>query len=113
EVYVRPFPSGQGKRQVSRAGGSFPRWRRDGKELFFNAQGKILAVSFDSAGFNVGNAVELFDNGDVASNHTGPFFEYAIAPDGQKFLLPRPVTAADISSSSITVIVNWTASLKH
>jgi len=116
EVYVSAFPSGQGKRQVSRAGGGFPRWRRDGKELFFNAQGKILAVSVDSAGsaINLGNPIELFDSGDVATNHTGPFANYAIAPDGQKFLLPRPVNAEDIiSSTAITVIVNWTASLKH
>ena len=36
EIYIRPFPEGPGKIQVSVNGGVFPRWRRDGKELYFH-----------------------------------------------------------------------------
>jgi Tol biopolymer transport system component len=45
EVYVSPFPSPNSKWQVSRAGGEEPRWRRDGKELFYlSADGKLIAM---------------------------------------------------------------------
>ena len=37
EVYVARFPGGAGKRQISIAGGDTPRWRRDGKEIFYIA----------------------------------------------------------------------------
>ena len=35
EIYIRPFPEGPGRIQVSVNGGVFPRWRRDGRELYF------------------------------------------------------------------------------
>ena len=45
EVYVRPFPAGEGEWTISIAGGEQPRWRADGKELFFEAaDGKMMAV---------------------------------------------------------------------
>jgi hypothetical protein len=46
EVYVRPFPPGEGEYAISIAGGDMPRWRGDGKELFFQgADGKMMAVA--------------------------------------------------------------------
>src|SRR5262249_41320951 len=66
EIYVRPFPSGEGKRQVSANGGMAPRWRRDGKELFFmTPQSKMASVKINVAGssLNYDAAMELFDSG--------------------------------------------------
>jgi len=67
EVYVRPFPPGEGEWTISIAGGQQPRWRGDGKELFFvAADGKIMAVAVKPVGgarasFEAGSPVELFD----------------------------------------------------
>src|SRR5205823_9514628 len=62
EVYVSPFPSVNGKWQVSNAGGQEPKWRSDGKELFYmSTDGKITAVSVStSASFEAGTPVALF-----------------------------------------------------
>ncbi len=46
EIYVSPFPSVDGKWQISSAGGQEPRWRQDGKELLYlSAEGKMMAVA--------------------------------------------------------------------
>lgn len=48
EVYVAPFPGPGGKWQVSAAGGTSPRWRPDGKELFYLApDGRLTAAAVD------------------------------------------------------------------
>jgi eukaryotic-like serine/threonine-protein kinase len=50
EVYVRPFPPGEGEWTISLSGGEQPRWRGDGKELFFEAaDGKMMAVPVKAA----------------------------------------------------------------
>jgi Tol biopolymer transport system component len=67
EVYVRPFPRAEGEWTISVAGGEQPRWRGDGKELFFVAEdGKMMAVPVKaSAGpkprFEAGRPVALFE----------------------------------------------------
>jgi eukaryotic-like serine/threonine-protein kinase len=65
EVYVRAFPGLGGKRQVSTGGGIFPRWRRDGREVFFVApDNSIMAVAIaagsDAQTVNPGSATALF-----------------------------------------------------
>jgi Tol biopolymer transport system component len=50
EIYVRPFPSGGGPTPISTAGGVYPRWSRDGKELYFIApDAKMMAVSISTS----------------------------------------------------------------
>ena len=67
EVYVRPFPQGEGKYTISIAGGDSPRWRGDGKELFFiGTDGRMMAVSVKTAVgatplFEAGAPTALFD----------------------------------------------------
>src|SRR5262249_6998124 len=63
EVYVQSFPRGGGKRLVSTGGGSSPRWRRDGRELFYYAgDGKLMAAPVRSGeSFEIGSVVSLFD----------------------------------------------------
>src|SRR5262249_46560895 len=117
EVYVSPFPSGEGKRQVSLNGGGTPRWRKDGEELYFNYLTKMYATKIEVSGatFSSGTPAELFDYGEMPGNHTGPYLTYDVSADGQKFLIPRgtPSEAGDITTTAITVIVNWAASLKR
>jgi len=51
EVYLAPFPGSGGQRQVSPAGGLLPRWREDGKELFYTGPaGQLMAVQLGMKG---------------------------------------------------------------
>jgi len=117
EIYVRRFPSGDGKWQVSSNGGTFPRWRRDNRELFYMGVGprrKIVALTVDPAGpnFEYGHPTELFDSGFTNFRHGRDYLAYAVSPDGQRFLIPRP-ESTDLASDRITVVLNWTAGLKE
>jgi Tol biopolymer transport system component len=108
EVYVRAFPASGGKWQISTAGGSFPRWRRDGKELFYlAADRKLMAVpvNADSA-IETGQAQALFEPRILGI----PIVPYSVSGDGQRFLVTIP--AEEASSSPITVVLNWTAAFE-
>jgi serine/threonine-protein kinase len=118
EIYVRPFPSGPGKWQVSTNGGSFSRWRPDGKEIFYmSAPGnkKLMSVEVKSGDstFAYGTAREVFDTQYVNYGHGLNYHTFAVAPDGQRFLIPRTVESqSDTSSNSMIVVLNWTSLLK-
>jgi eukaryotic-like serine/threonine-protein kinase len=121
EVYVRPFPPAEGEWSVSIAGGSQPRWRGDGRELFFKgADGKMMAVpvraetpsgSGDKPSFDAGTPVALFDAAQMAYLGNDVLFEYDVTADGKRFLIDTTSTRG-VASSPLTVVVNWTAGLK-
>jgi len=109
QVYVVSFPMADQKIQISTNGGAQPRWRSDGKELFYHAlDGKLMA-----ADIKVGTKMEssvphvLFDTGLVVDPTRD---QYAVTSDGQQFLLLKPVTEA--TPTPITAVVNWTASIR-
>jgi serine/threonine protein kinase/Tol biopolymer transport system component len=118
EIYVRSFPSGEGKWQISTNGANFtPRWRRDGRELFYMSGPtlKIMSVKINPAGptFEYSAPIELFDSGYVNFTHGLNYHTYAVSADGQRFLIPRPESAmTDAAHSPITVVLNWPAALK-
>ena len=106
EVYVRAFPAGAGQWQVSTSGGGDPRWRRDGKELFYiAANGILMTVAVESGRvFTPGIPQPLFDTKinhlwDDARNH------YDVSLDGQRFLVATPID--NLGSLPLTVVVNW------
>jgi Tol biopolymer transport system component len=109
EVFVAPFPDSGGKWQVSTMGGSAPRWRRDGKELFYVGPGNTLMaadVSVQGGRVEVGTIRKLFQARAVT-----PRSFYDVTPDGQQFLvntLDDPAT-----SLPVTLVVNWPALLKR
>ena len=119
EVYVRPFPTGDGKWQISANGGIFMRWRPNGSEIFYmttGSLGKLMSVKVNPAGptFEYGDPTELFDSGYVDFVHGGgSYHTYAVSPDGQRFLIPRPESAlgTEVAPAPITVVVNWTRAL--
>src|SRR5262249_33716627 len=122
EIHVKSFPSGEGHWQVSTKGGIFPRWRGDSKELFFQttAGGKFAAVSIrgDGATLQHGDPEELFESKQPTTappGHSGHFHVYAVSPDGQRFLIPRPASELEGGnvSTPITIVLNWTALLKR
>jgi hypothetical protein len=107
---VQSFPAGAGKFQVSTAGGAQPRWRRDGKEIFYiSAEGRLTAVDVKTAPkFEAGIAHALFDAQIPAGMLADAYFHYDVAADGKRFLVNT--VAADRASPAptpITVIVNW------
>ena len=113
EVYVRPFAeSGQAvKRQISTAGGVSPRWRRDGKELFYLAVDKrLMAVPVQiGATFEAGTPAALFQV-EVPAAFDG-YDQYDVTSDGQRFLINT--TVAEANRLPLTTVVNWTRDLKR
>jgi Tol biopolymer transport system component len=114
EIYVRDValdrvPAvGSGKWQISTGGGDKPRWRRDGRELYYIApEGKLMAVPVRTAPvFEPAVPVLLFEITAASSS----FFPYDVAADG-RFLI-NTVADAGTSSSPITVVLNWMAALE-
>jgi Tol biopolymer transport system component/predicted Ser/Thr protein kinase len=108
EIYVIPFPpaSNGARWVVSKGGGVMPRWRRDGKELFYISPGwKMMAVDVNtSPSFQSGTPHALFDTEMVDTGiRTGPM-SWDIAADGKKFLI---ISENSAGASSLNVILNW------
>jgi eukaryotic-like serine/threonine-protein kinase len=105
EIVVQPFPKADGKWQVSTNGGVQPRWRPDGKELYFLApDGKLMAVSIAITGVNLAAAtpVALF-NAVSVTGYGANKHEYMVTRDG-RFLINQP---AELSNTTpITLILN-------
>ncbi len=106
-VYVQPFLRAGGKHRISPNGGRNPRWRADGRELFYlDATGTMTAVPIDLAATSpAGLPKTLFPAGVISINNM-----YAVTKDGQRFLVNRPQNAA--TATPLTVIVNWTSTLQ-
>jgi len=109
EIYVQSFPLAGGKWQVSTAGGAQPRWRRDGKELYFIAPDrKLMAVDIKTgAGFEMGTQAPLFQT--QVSSVSSPN-RYDASADGQRFLVNT--TVEEPSRTPIVVILNWATGIK-
>jgi serine/threonine protein kinase/dipeptidyl aminopeptidase/acylaminoacyl peptidase len=110
EIYVAPFPGPGGKRQISTGGGSQPKWRGDGKEIFYlSPDNKLMAAEVNGEGtsFEVGAVRALFE---TRAERPGRSV-YDVADNGQRFLVNTAVEQK--SSSPITVVLNWTADLKQ
>lgn len=111
EVYIRPFPGPGGKWQVSTGGGTRPRWRSDGKELFFyRGDGTILAaqIKLGPASIDADSERTLFK---IVAHGGGVVRDiYDVTGDGQRFLVAGPEDAN--SSSPFSLVVNWQAEVK-
>jgi eukaryotic-like serine/threonine-protein kinase len=98
EVYLETFPAGGGRWQVSVDAGANPRWRRDGRELFYiSKQRNLMVVPIRATPGSVefGAALSLF---------RVPFETYDVA-DGNRFILPLPADNGPVAS--IDVVINW------
>ncbi len=107
EVYVKPFPAGGAKWLVSTGGGHQPQWRSDGRELFYlQPDRKLIGVAVRAgADFSIGAAAALFDTRITAWARANYGVQYAVAADGQRFLVN---TAAE-TIVPITLLLNWMA----
>jgi Tol biopolymer transport system component len=114
EVYVQSFPPSAGKWQLSSGGGVTPRWRRDGRELFYLAPDrKIMSVdvSTNGATFEHGSPRALFEAPVDAVNTTATN-RYDVSADGKRFLVNASIENVNVSTAPITIVVNWLAGLK-
>ena len=122
EIYLRPFPSGDGKWQVSTGGGTEPLWRGDSKELFYldrTQLGSLMSTEVNAAGPlpTIGVSRKLFNPNVLGLTHPAPggVMRYAVSGDGQRFLIPvnpRSTTFGAATSSPIAVVLNWAARLR-
>jgi dipeptidyl aminopeptidase/acylaminoacyl peptidase len=112
EIYVTSFPEAHGKWQLSNGGGDQPKWRSDGKELFYLApDGKIMVTSVNlGASFDASTPTALFQANPREMNATSEQANYDVSTDGQKFLINTQLKAGTMSMS---VVLNWTQKLKN
>jgi Tol biopolymer transport system component len=117
DVYVQPFPATGGKWLVSTGGGIEPRWRGDGKELYYvsAAPEKIMAVDVktEAAMFIASVPHALFNVPGIRASGPGPGGfggSYSVSKDGQKFLAAIQPTAE--VSNPLSIALNWTVMLK-
>ena len=98
EVYVREFPSGANKVQISTHRGIAPRWRQDGKEIFYVEQRNLMAVAITThPAFSSAAPVELFQNAALPN--------YDVSSDGKRFIvMEKPPAGPPLS---IHVVQNW------
>ena len=106
EVYVRPFPPGEGFIPISSAGGWSPRWRADGSELFFlSLEGAMMAVTIDRTnGLTAGVPQRLFQTQIRFGSGQNRFYD--VTGNAQRFLVPRMGPGTPIIVES-----NWQAKL--
>ena len=113
EIYVQSYASAQPdvRMPISTQGGSQPRWRPDGRELFFiSPEGSLMSVqiggnpTFQHSAPKALFPMPLFLSGE-------DFQRYSVSRDGQKFLVIADT--GDAASTPITVVLNWTALLKR
>jgi Tol biopolymer transport system component len=108
EIYATPFPGPGGKRQISTGGGRYPRWRSDGKEIFYTTNvGRLTVaeVTEQSDTLEVGAITPLFGPLQIGNG-----YQYDVSADGQRFLALVP--PEQTSSAPLTLVQNWTAGLK-
>lgn len=112
EVYVAPFPAGSGKWQISTGGGMEPRWRRDGKELFYMSRdSKLMAVPVSTgARFSSGSPVVLFQTHRRQPISSQDVYSYDVSDDGKRFLISTQVDESAVAP--LAIHLNWISALE-
>jgi len=108
EVYIDSFPQIGDKVRVSTTGGVWPRWRKDGNELYYIAPDrKLMAVSITrgSSGLRGSSPRPLFETPMVSTQSTSSRPQYAVLANGERFLFNALVS--DPNPQGITVMLNW------
>jgi serine/threonine-protein kinase len=115
QIYVRPYPSGTGRWQISDSGGGYARWARSGRELFYRSDTGVMAAAIEPAGesLRTGKPRLLFAGPfrggigglGIASNS---FPDYDVSPDGQRFVMfPEAASTGGERLGLVTIVSNW------
>ncbi len=114
EIYAQPFPGPGARVQISTEGGTDPVWSRNGRELFYLNNDKMMAVNVTtepSLTTLIAGAPRVLFQGRFARSLTA-ISSFDIAPDGQRFLMV-PDTQSEQSATQINVVLNWFEELKR
>jgi serine/threonine-protein kinase len=120
EIYVQPYPGPGGKWQISTDGGQEPVWNPNGRELFYRSGSKIMAVDVSQSPDRQGGGPSSFSAGKPRTLFEGPYLPtagslpyYDVNPDGQRFLMLKPVESQSSAPTQINVVLNWFEELKR
>ena len=112
EIYVQPIPATGALWLISTGGGMMPRWRRDGRELYYRANdGRLMAVPVQAGqgtSFQYGTPQPLFGPIPIVGNVER--FTYQPAADGSRFLVAVPAAS---SARPITMVLNWLQAIER
>jgi Tol biopolymer transport system component len=115
EVYVRPFPGPGGKWQISTGGGLYPKWSRNGKELFYRtADNKIMAVTYTASGDSFhADKPQLWSPGQFTDRGFG-FYNFDLHPDGKRFAVLKASGAEQAAAvNKVSFIFNFFDELRR
>lgn len=112
EVYVKPFPGGEAKWQVSTDGGWHPMWAGNGRELFYRNGDRMIVVDYSAHGsdFLPKPPRELFTvptTGDVVRS------TYDVTADGKRFMVLVPQETDEAPTRKLHVVLNWVEELER
>jgi len=110
EVYVRPFPEGDGRWLVSDGGGTQPMWSRDGRELFYRNDDNVMAVGVALEPVFRASAPRLLFRGDY--ERPAVRAAYDVLADGAHFVMLES-SAQSSSTRRVNIVVNWQEELKR
>jgi Tol biopolymer transport system component len=112
EIYVQAYPGPGGKWQISTDGGQEPVWNPRGGELFYRSGNKVMAVDIETeSGFSAGNRRMLFEGGYLPTTASFPYYD--VSPDGERFLMLKPVESQASAPTEINIVLNWFEELKQ
>jgi len=107
EIFVAAFPSGTAVYKISDGGGTEPRWSRDGRELYFESGGRLMAVPVSTgSAFNAGTPRPLFSLQGYRRARNRP--QYDVAPDGRFVMIRESGRSA---TRGVVYAENWVAEL--
>jgi Tol biopolymer transport system component len=108
QVYVVPFPPSGERWQLSTSGGVQPRWRADGREVFYlDPDGMMMSVSIPDGDPRKARPPQPLFRTTLEPSSAND--QFAVTPDGQRFILRRPIGESGGDQAPLTVIVNWRA----
>ncbi len=109
DIYIDTFPQPGSRIRVTTAGGTEPRWRGDGREIYFRRGSEIHAVAFENT---IRLKPEAPGTGPIEIRSSGRLFDagatirsYDVSPDGERFLLNLPASSA--APRAATLVMNW------
>ncbi len=113
QIYIKRFPGGEGKWQVSVDGGHFPVWDGSGSRLFFAQGDEILEVEVSTAGpLELGTPRKLFTRKSTGTDVAFGWPDgFDVSADGERFYIARPLNDEPIVQS-LAVVLNWTAEFR-